>query len=183
MKRNIIDAAWQAHEEALELEECLENNWPNIDISVGMLVVASPGHIGYELKANQLGLITKQEGHRYDVFWTDGELEQSLSKFHLDTPTMQDPDKLAKLLKQSNQITGDDPSFSGLTHVDSRYQIGDLVVYNETIAGVEPDNGFERGPGLVIDIDALVVPPKYYVLWGDDTFVRYEDELIPYDEK
>ena len=182
MKRNVIDAAWQAHEEALELEESLENTWPNIDIGVGMLVVASPGHIGYELKANQLGLVTKQELHRYDVFWTDGELEQGLSKFHLDTPAMQDPDKLAKLLKQSNQITGDDPTLSGLTHVDSRYQIGDLVVYDKTIMG-EPESVGRPGPGLVIDIDALVAPPRYYVLWGDDTFVRYEDELLPYDKK
>jgi len=183
MKRNPIDAAWQAHESALELEESLENTWPNIDIGVGMLVVASPGHVGYDRKAGQVGLVTKLKNFKYDVFWTDGELELGLSQFHLDTPTMQDPDKLASLLMQSNQITGDDPTLSGPTYSDCQYRVGDLVVYNETIAGIEPDNSFERGPGLVIDIDALVVPPKYYVLWGDDTFVRYEDELLPYDGK
>lgn len=170
--------------------------WPNITIREGMLVQPSPGHKDYNLRFEDIGLVTKTHNEKYDVLWPDDSLEKNLSIYSLTRPV--NKDRVDAYLKSGPHARGDDSHISlkdnmneNITQTSDaspesngvQFHIGDLVMVQAGYSDIELASEYNYvTPGLVIEVMTHVVPPKYTVLWSDGAMTLYEDDLVLYDE-
>jgi hypothetical protein len=169
------------------------DDWPNVTIREGMLVQPSPGYHDYNLKFEDIGLVTKSFNEKYDVLWPDGSLEKNLSTYSLERPQNRDRiDQYLKRLKDQDRRecmpiedknAGYIPPSVDPDGTNARYQLGDLVMIRTDLSHLvlESYDNYTT-PGLIIEVTDHVVPPMYTILWTEGTLSLYEDDLELYDE-
>ena len=162
--------------------------WPHADISVNMLVQATPGHSDYHIRVGQTGLVTKQIDEQFEVLWSDGSTELNTS-YRLERA--HDRARLSRTLEQEaisplerniiedwspplKESSGSTQSSSG---IGTNFYPGDLVMTRHWACDEELN-----GTGLVVEVDDYTSPPNIYVIWPSSGVWMYEDDLVHYEK-